>query len=247
MKKILLVLILCVNLHPKEITVAVAANVSYAIDELKREFEKNHPGIQVREILGSSGKLSAQIKNGAPYGVFMSADTAYPERLYDEGLGAEKPKTYARGALAILSTKKRDMSKKFDIFSESDIRRIAIPNPKTAPYGKAAFQALKKSDIYEKIKKKLVFAESVSQTVAYTVTAADIGIVAKSSLYSPKMSSYKKEVNWTDVNGSLYKAIDQGILLLKYGEKDPDYRAFYDFILSEKAKKIFTRYGYMIP
>lgn len=246
MKKYLLLLLLPLSLlSAGEITIAVAANVSYAIDALKSAFVKSHPDTEVRVILGSSGKLTAQIKNGAPYGLFMSADMSYPEALYREGLAASKPQRYARGALALFSTRALDFDKGIRLLQSDSIKRIAIANPKTAPYGKAAMEALKKSGLYDKVKEKFVYGESISQTVAYASTAADIGLIAASSLYSPHMKQYKKGIHWALVDPSLYTPIKQGVVLLKKGAGNPEYEAFYDFILSPEAQKIFKKYGYL--
>lgn len=247
MKKVLFTLLfLAGSLFAKDINIAVAANVSYAIDELKAEFAKTNPETNVRVTLGSSGKLTAQIKNGAPYGLFMAANMKYPNALYKDKIATTKPITYAQGALAYLSVKKQDFTKGIKLLEDKNIVKIAIANPKTAPYGKAAIEAMKNAKVYKNVQSKFIFAESISQTVSYTVTAAEIGFVAKSSLYSTKMSQYKEGVNWTPVNPKLYTPINQGIVLLKYAGNSKEYKAFYDFILSAKAKEIFKRYGYIV-
>lgn len=247
MKKVFLILAFIANgLFAGEINIAVAANVSYAMDELKAEFAKSNPQTKVQVTLGSSGKLTAQIKNGAPYGIFMSADMKFPQALYDDKIATTKPVMYAQGALAYLSVNTQDYSKGMKLLEDTKIDKIAIANPKTAPYGTAAIEAMQKSGVYENVKNKFVFAESISQTVSYAVTATQIGLIAKSSLYSPQMSQYKENVHWADVDVSLYAPIDQGVVLLKYGTDNKEYRAFYDFILSEKAKEIFKRYGYIV-
>lgn len=227
-----------------KINISVAANVSYAIEELKAEFMQTNPDTQVIVILGSSGKLAAQIKNGAPYGLFMSADMKYPQTLFDDKIAITTPIVYARGGLAYLSAKEQEFSSGIQLLKNKKIRKIAIANPKTAPYGKASIEAMKNAKIYEQVKDKFVFAESISQTVAYAVTAADIGLISKSSLYSSKMKQYKENVNWMSVDESLYTSIRQGIVLLKYAEGKIEYQAFYDFILSPKGKRILQRYGY---
>ena len=243
--KILLTILffVSINLQAQTINIAVAANVSYAIDELKAEFVKMHPNIKVQVTLGSSGKLTAQIKNGAPYGLFMSANMNYPEALYKDKVAISKPTVYALGALSLFSVHKQDFSKGINILKAKQIKKIAIANPKTAPYGIAAFEALKNAKIYEDVKSKFVYGESISQTVTYAVIAADIGIIAKSSLFSSKMSKYKEGVNWIALNQKLYTPIKQGIVLIKNSDA---YKAFYDFILSEKAKTIFKKYGYIL-
>ena len=246
MRLLLLTLLVNVSLFAGEITIAVAANVSYAIDELKAEFAKSNPETKVQVTLGGSGKLTAQIKNGAPYGLFMSANMKYPQALYDDKMAITKPVVYAQGALAYLSVKKLDFSKGMELLRDEKIEKIAVANPKTAPYGKAAEEAMKNAKIYDDVKSKFVYGESISQTVSYAVIAADIGIIAKSSLYSSKMAEYKENVNWASVDPALYTPIKQGIVLLKYGEENKEYKAFYDFILSDKAKVILKKYGYMI-
>jgi len=248
LKKIVVVLgILASSVYAGSINVAVAANVSYAIDSLIAKFHETNPDTKVQVTLGSSGKLTAQIKNGAPYKIFMAANMKYPEALYADKIAITKPIVYAQGSLAMLSTKKLDLSKGISVVAGDKVSKIAIANPKTAPYGTAAVEAMKNAKIYDNIEKKLVYAESISQTVAYTVTATDIGFIAKSSLYSPKMSMYKEGVNWVAVDTKLYKPINPGIVILKNASENIEAKAFYDFILSNSAKKIFKEYGYLVP
>ncbi len=248
LKKLLLTGLLGLStLYAGSINIAVAANVSYAIDELKAEFNKLYPDTKVDVTLGSIGKLTAQIKNGAPYQILMGANMKYPQVLYNDGLAVTRPLVYAQGSLAYLSSKQQDFSKGIALVKDSGIKKIAVANPKTAPYGKAAVEAMKNGGVYDAVKGKYVFAESISQTVSYAVTAADIGFIAKSSLYSSKMKQYKKGVNWNDVNPKLYTPINQGIVVLKTGETNSEVAAFYAFMLSAKAKKIFNAYGYLVP
>ena len=247
MKKLFIgLLFLCSSLLAQDITVALAANVSYAMDELKSAFYKEYPNLKLRIIIGGSGKLTAQIKNGAPYDIFMSANMLYPEALYKEELARNKPQIYAKGALAILSKKKRDFSQGIAVVEDATIQHIAMANPKTAPYGKATLQALKNAKLYKKIKPKLIFGESIAQTVSYTLTAADIGFIAKSALYSPKMKNFKEGENWIAIEPTLYTPISQGIVILKHAKNIQDAQHFYDFILSDKAKSILKKYGYQI-
>lgn len=246
MKKILLSLIFILSsLNAGTINIAVAANVSYAIEDLKKEFNKEHPNTKVQVTLGSSGKLTAQIKHGAPYQIFMSANMKYPQALFQDKLAISEPLVYAKGSLAYLSTKKFDFSKGIELLNTKEISTIAIANPKTAPYGKATLEAMKNANIYESIKKKLIFGESISQTLSYCIIAADIGIVAKSALYSKKMSRYKKGINWFEVDKNLYSPISQGIVILKSAKDNNEVKAFYEFIFSKKAKIIFEKFGYI--
>ena len=247
MKKLFALLLLSFSLlHAGVINVALAANVSYAIDDLKAAFAKKYPDTRVEITLGGSGKLTAQINNGAPYDILMSANMKYPEAIYNNGLGVTKPHIYAQGSLAIFSVRKRDFTQGIKIVSDTKIRRIAIANPNTAPYGKATIEALKNAKLYEKVKNKFVYAESISQAVAYSVTATDLGFIAKSSLYSEKMQRFKRGINWIEVDPKLYTPINQGIIILKHAKKNSEAKAFYDFILSQKAKDIFLKYGYLV-
>jgi molybdate transport system substrate-binding protein len=248
MKFKILVLILLSNvLIAGKITVAIAANVSYAIDDLKKEFNKLYPNIKVQIILGGTGKLVAQIKHKAPYDILMAANIEYPQALYKSGEAVTRPLVYAQGSLVYLSKKERDFSKIMELLKSKAIKRIAVANPKTAPYGKATFEALEKVGVLEEIKSKFVYAESISQTVTYATRATDIGFIAKSTLFSPKMTQFKKGIHWEDVDSKLYSPIDQGVVLLKHGEKNAEVAAFYAFILSRKAKSIFEMYGYIVP
>lgn len=227
-----------------KINIAVAANVSYAINDLKTAFNRQYPHTKVQVTLGSSGKLTAQIKNGAPYDLFMSANMIYPTALYKEGHSLTKPLVYAQGSLAYLSAKQQHFEKGIQLIKEKGIRKIAVANPKTAPYGIATIEALKNAHLYEDVKNKFVYAESISQTVSYAITAADIGFIAQSSLFSPKMSKYQKNIHYKEVDPKLYTPINQGMIILKKAQGNSEVREFYDFILSKEAKKIFHKFGY---
>jgi molybdate transport system substrate-binding protein len=246
LKKILFSIIITTSLVSSEITIAVAANVSHTIQALIKAFNTQNPDIKVNVVMGSSGKLTAQITHGAPYDIFMSANMKYPNTLYENSLAMTRPIIYAQGALVILSSKKRDYRAKIFVLKEENIKKIAIANPKTAPYGAAAMEALKNAKLYTQLKNKFVYGESISQTVLYAARIADIGIIAKSSLYAPQMSGYKEAIHWTEVNSKLYTPIDQGIVMLKHARKSREVKAFYDFILGKQAQEILKSFGYNI-
>jgi len=247
LKMLILGSLLLSSLYAGSINIAVAANVSYAIDDLKKEFNKIYPNTKVRVTLGSSGKLTAQISHGAPYDLFMSANMKYPQNLYQNKIAITKPIVYAKGGLAIISNKKRDFSDINTLLKSKDIKRIAIANPKTAPYGIATVEALKNMNLYEDIKVKFIYGESIAQTVSYAVTATDLGFIARSSLQSPHMKRFKKDINYVDLDSKFYTPIDQGIVILKNGNSNDEVKAFYDFIRSTKAQEIFKRFGYELP
>jgi molybdate transport system substrate-binding protein len=218
-----------------QVFIASAANLTYAMPELIKEFQKKHPDTKIKLILSSSGKLTAQIMYGAPYDIFLSANMKYPRALYKKGFAKSKPVVYAEGAIGILSVKK-----KVSLEDLPNLKCIAIANPKTAPYGKAAIEAFKKSGIYNEIKNKLVYAETVSAVIPYAVNSCDAGVISKSSIYSPHIKNIGK-FYYTDIPQKLYTPIKQGIVLLS---DKKDAKEFYDFMLSKEAKKILKKYGY---
>ena len=230
-----------------QVNIAAAANLSYALPKLKAVFLHIHPSANIRFTIGGSGKLAIQIERGAGYDIFLSANSEYPQRLYKEGKTLQKPRVYAQGALVMLSTKKRDFSKGLELLTHSDIECVAIANPKTAPYGKASVEALQKSDIYDRVKPKIVYAESISQTLIYTLRAADIGLVAKSSLFAPALRNFKKGENWAELSTALYTPIAQAAALLAHAKANEDAASFYKFLFSDAAKAIFKEYGYKVP
>ena len=247
MKKAIIFLVLFFNyLYANTINVAVAANISYAIEEIIDNFNKQYPNIELKVTLGSSGKLTAQIKNGAPYDIFMSANMSYPDALYNEGIAISKPKVYGKGSLALLSKKQRSFKHNIEVLKSKLVKRIAIANPKTAPYGKATMEVLTNIGILKDVKRKLIYAESISSTVSYVMMAADLGIIAKSSLYSKKMKKFKENIHWIEIDSKLYTPIKQGIVVLDNAKNNSSAMVFYDFMSSPKAKNILKKYGYIV-
>jgi molybdate transport system substrate-binding protein len=243
--KIFVILTILVNFGwGGTLRVATSANVSYAMDEILDEFMRVHPEIKVQKIVSSSGKLTAQIIHKAPFDVFLSADMNYPLKLYKMGLSSE-PKVYAKGLLAIFSKSLKSFKDSLGLIllKDSSIKKIAVANPKLAPYGRATLQALKNAKLYPKIEKKIIFADSISQTLSYALRVCDAGIVAKSLLLSPKMKRFQKEKDWIEVDPSLYEPIAQGAVIIK---ESKDSREFFEFIFSKRAKSILQKYGYLV-
>jgi len=246
-KTLLLVLLLMGTLQAKSIKVAIAANVAYAMDELKKEFHSLYPDIQIDIIIGGTGKLYAQIQHHAPYDILMAANMLYPENLYKSGDAITRPIVYAQGSLALLSPKGLKLDPDLKSLTLPSIHKIALANPKTAPYGVATVEALKHAKLYDQLRNKFVYGESISQTVTYATRVTDMGFIAKSALYSPKLSQFKQGVHWVEVNPKLYTPIDQGIVLLKHAQQRPEASAFFTFVLGQRAKTIFEKFGYRIP
>lgn len=242
MKKIILVFLMAIFANAGEISVAAAANTAYAFDELKSEFNKIYPDIKVNVSLGSSGALSTQIRNGAPFDIFMAADMKFASDIFKDGLGVSDAKVYAKGKLAMFSIRNFDLKKGLEILKDDSLKTIAVANPKTAPYGAATMQAFEKAGILKEVESKIVQAKSIGDTLSQALSAADIGFVAASAMYSKE--EYKEGVNFVLVDSSLYEPIAQGVVLLKKAEENADAKVFYEFILSQNAKEIFKKYGY---
>lgn len=232
------------HLNAGEINVFAAANVTYAFDELKAEFAKSNPDTKVTVTLGASGALSTQIKNGAPADVFMAANMKFVQDLYDTKFAVTKPVIYAQGALALFTIRDIDLAK--GINAVEGLKAIAIANPETAPYGKASIEALKKAGIYDKVEKNVILAKSIGEALSQALSAADVGFIAASTMYDKKMAEYKEGKNFILIDPELYTPIDQGMVILKHGENNPEAKAFYDFIRSDRAKEIFRKFGYNI-
>ncbi|MFV0482191.1 MAG: molybdate ABC transporter substrate-binding protein [Campylobacteraceae bacterium] len=230
-----------------ELNLAVAANVQNAFPELEKAFNKIYPDIKLNPSFGESGNFRTQIKNGAPYDIFLSADMKFAQEIFDASMAVKEPAVYAEGALAMFSAKKLDLSKGLDILKDSSVKKISIANPDTAPYGKASVEAITNAKLYDEVKSKLVQAESIGQVVAQVTTAADIGFPAKSAFYTDKMAQYKEGVNWISVDPKLYNPISQGVVVIKNAKNSDEALKFYNFILSDEGKKIFVAFGYNVP
>ncbi|MEJ2614712.1 MAG: molybdate ABC transporter substrate-binding protein [Ignavibacteriaceae bacterium] len=235
------------NLYAQQrITIAVAANVQYAMEELKTEFKKE-TGIDVSVVIGSSGQLTAQIKEGAPYDIFISADMKYPLSLYSHNDAVDSPKVYAEGSLVIWTMRKGiSFDKELKILLSDNVSRIAAANPRTAPYGIASIDAMKHLRIYEKIKDKLIFGESIASVNQFIYSkAVEAGFTSKSVVLSPKMKGKGK---WIEVDHDAYKPIKQGCVILKYGYNNhkKESKKFCDFLFSAKAKSILSNFGYIV-
>jgi len=230
----------------QSLTVAVAANVQYAFEELKGEFTKD-TGVEVKAVYASSGKITAQVEGGAPFDLFVSADMDYPQALEKEGMAYNSTKVYAYGKLVLWTMSDVDLSLGVESLVQETVRKIAIATPKTAPYGRGAVNALKYYGIYPKVSSKLVYGESIAQASQFISTrAADAGFTAKSIVMAKNMQGKGK---WVEVDSKAYDPIAQGAVILKHARKNDLAAAqkLFDFLFSDKARAIFEKYGYTLP
>ena len=236
-------LLLHTSAKAQNLKVAIAANLQPVMKVLQKDF-KQKTGITVDAILGPSGNLSTQIQNGAPFDVFLSADTKFPLTLYKSGYALKAPVFYARGVLIICSTKKMSLKNWPELLTSNKVEKIAIGNPSIAPYGKAAADALKKAGIYDQVKPKIVLGESITQVNTYITTGAvQIGFTTL-SLASDVKNKFSLTYELVDPN--TYSPIQQGMVLLKHAEHNANAEKFYQYILSASAKKIFKAFGYHV-
>ena len=248
LKTLILIILLSSSsiLVAQPVRIAVAANAQGLIKKLQADFKKR-TGIETQAIIGASGKLTTQIRNGAPYDVFLSADTEFPEKLYTAGFGLRKPEVYALGSLIICSKAPLAIKNWTAILSSDDIRKIAIANPKTAPYGKAAEQALSFYNLNTIVKSKLVYGESISQVNTYILTGnVNIGFTTEAFLYE---NIDKGSMKWSRVDPKSYDEIAQSAILLSYANKGNLKSAtrFCDYLSSPSARKIIGSSGYHLP
>lgn len=221
--------------------VATSSNMKSAMVDVVTLFQETHH-VDIDIIEGSSGKLTAQIENGAPYDIFVSADTIYPNYLFEKGFSEALPEVYAHGKLVLWTAK--GFIPSLERLTSSKISKIAIANHKTAPYGLISDDILTNYGIYDSVYDKLVFSESVSQCDTYIYSkSVDVGITSMSTVKSDKM---KNVGNWVEIDSNLYDFLPQAALHIYEKLPHPEAKLFYDFLFSEEVKVILRTYGYQV-
>jgi molybdate transport system substrate-binding protein len=226
--------------------VAVAANVQFVFKDIRTAFVEE-TGHDVEASFGSSGKLTAQILNGAPFDVFMSADMEYPEKLHAAGLALARPRTYAYGLLVLWTNRDLALDDWRSLLNGTAVSKIAIANPRTAPYGRESVRLLEHAGLLPQVKSKLVYGESIAQTNQYILSrAADVGITTSAVVRSPEL---KGRGSWIALPKDAYQPIAQGAVVVRRRDGDASGLAtrFHDFLYSARARAIFAGYGYALP
>jgi len=231
-----------------EITVAAASDLNFAFKEIVADFEKK-TGNTVKLSLGSSGNFFAQLSNGAPFDLFFSADIGYPRKLEEAGLA--EPGTlymYAVGRIVVWVPKGSPIDVGvlgMKALQHPSVKKVAIANPKHAPYGRAAVAAMEHFKVHDAVKDKLVLGENISQTAQFIQTGgADIGILALSLAVAPAM---KETGAFWEVPVEAYPRLEQGAVVLKAAKDSKAARAFLDYIKSSGGTAVFKRYGFFVP
>ncbi|HEX5752795.1 MAG TPA: molybdate ABC transporter substrate-binding protein [Archangium sp.] len=235
--------------EPKRtLTIAAASDLKFALDELLVSFREKHPGADVQVTYGSSGNFLAQLSNGAPFDVFLSADVAYPRRLAEQGLVAGEVFLYAVGRLVVWVPRDSPLpvaQRGMDALREPAARRIAIANPQHAPYGRAAEAALKSQGVYDTVKDRLVLGENIAQTAQFVQSgAADAGIIALALALAPAM---REQGHSWEVPLDAYPRMEQGGAILKRAKDPALARAFRDHLLGPEGTAVLSRYGFSLP
>lgn len=239
------ILLAPLTLHAEKITVAAAADLKYAMDEIVSTFSKSNPGSTVDVSYGSSGNFNTQIQQGAPYDLFFSADIAFPKDLVKGGYAGSEVTPYAVGHIVLWSAAMDASKMTLQSLADPKITRIAIANPKHAPYGKRAEEALRASGLWEKVEPKLVYGDNIASTAQYVQSGnAQVGIIALSLALDPKLAA--KGGYWP-IPDNLYEPLEQGFIITKRAADNPLAKNFADFMKSPEVRAIMKRYGFVLP
>jgi molybdate transport system substrate-binding protein len=233
----------------REVRVAAAADLKFAFDDLASEFQGKNPALKVTATYGSSGNFYAQLSNKAPFDLFLSADIDYPRKLIDGGLALKESLfVYAVGRIVVwvpngsrLDVNKLGMS----AVADPSVKKLAIANPKHAPYGRAAEAALKKTGVYDAVKDRLVLGENIAQTAQFVESgSADVGIIALSLALAPNLRN--KGLYWP-VPLDTYPQMEQAGVITTWAKNTEAARALRDFMARKEGQVILKRYGFMLP
>ncbi len=229
----------------EKITIAAAADLKYALDEIVGGFERSHPGDQIQVVYGSSGKFQTQIRQGAPYDLFFSADISFPRQLARLGLAASEVKPYAVGRIVLWSAGKDAAKMTLASLADPRFKRIAIANPKHAPYGKRAEEALRAAGLWGSVRSRLVVGESVAQAARFVQSGnAQAGIIALSLALSPELA---KNGRYVLIPDTLHQPLEQGYIITRRGGDKPLAKSFSAHMDTKETRAILTKYGFGLP
>jgi molybdate transport system substrate-binding protein len=233
---------------PSTLTIAVASSMQFAMADLLKEFHTAHPDLTVKATYGSSGNFFAQIQNEAPFDIFLAADMEYPAKLAKAGLALDELSPYAVGGLVLWVPKDSPLAVEklgSSVLNDPAVKKIAIANPKLAPYGAAAVAALQSLKLYAQAEPKLVLGENIAQTAQFVESgAADIGFLALSHALAPQM---KDKGRFWEVPSDAFPPIQQGMVIVKHTPNAAAARTFREFLLGPAAGRILQRHGFKLP
>ena len=229
----------------ERITVAAAADLKFALDEIVADFGRAHPDDTVEVVYGSSGKFATQIRQGAPFDLYFSADIAYPRALEAEGLALGPTRPYAVGRIVLWSRTRDAGALRLQDLADPALGRIAIANPRHAPYGKRAEEALRAAGVWDAVQPRLVQGENIAQTAQFVQTGnAAVGIIALSLALNPALAG---QGGYHLIDAVLHAPLEQGFILTRKAEGKALATAFADYIGSAAARAVLVRYGFELP
>ena len=228
--------------------VACAANFHLPLEKISKNFAKDRSTETPQLVFGSSGQLAAQILLGAPIDVFLSADMQRPKKIYTRGMGASEVKPYALGRLILFTRSTLSSHIISEVLLNPGIRWIAMAKPDLAPYGRAALEFLSSGGLESKIESKLVYGENVMQAAQFSMNAADLGFLSRSTLSLDIFKPYDlRGKHWLKVDHKLHTPIIQGMILIERGSRNPEARTFFEYLQSEKSREVIAGFGYALP
>lgn len=229
----------------EKLTIAAAADLKFAMDEIVAHFKAENPKDQIEVIYGSSGKFHTQVQQGAPYDLYFSADIAFAENLFKAGHAASPVIPYAVGRIVLWSSN-RDASKlTLDSLTDPKIARIAIANPKHAPYGKRAEEAMRAMKVWDKVEHKLVYGENIAHTAQFVQSGnAQVGIIALALALNPALAN---KGGFYLIPDNLHAPLEQGFIITKRAAGNATAKRFADYMNSKATRATMTKYGFVLP
>lgn len=248
-KLIFVIIALCLTLDAREplfpAIIFASANNKFVLPVVLEQFYQKYPKAQFLVKYGTSGDLTDAILNGADYDLFLAANSEYPQEVYAAKKAINPPVEYARGALILFTPQDSSLSqKKLTVLKNKNIKHITIANKASAPYGKAAVEALKNVKLFAKLKDKIRYSSDISTVIESVIWYDNAGFLSKSAVeYLPK--AYRKEgINWIEVDSHLYHPIIQTYVISQSGAQDANVTQFLKFLHSQEGQKIYHKYGY---
>lgn len=228
------------------VRIAAAADLKYALTEITDAFRAQHPADTVEVIFGSSGKFHTQLRNGAPFDLFFSADIAYPKELREQGLAATEPKLYAIGRIVLWSLNPALAQVPLRALpARPELRKFAIANPDHAPYGQRAQEALMHEGVWEALASKLVRGENIAHAAQFVDSgAAEAGIVALSLVKSPALEN---KGAWSLIPADWHAPLEQAYVITARAKDNPLAAEFARYMEAPAARAIMRRYGFVLP
>ncbi len=225
--------------------VAAASDLRFAMTEIMAHFRADHPDAAVEVIYGSSGRFRTQIEHGAPFDLYFSADIAYPEALAAAGLAAGEVRPYALGRIVLWSSTRDASTLTLEDLRATEFRRIAIANPRHAPYGARAREALEAAGVWPEVESRLVYGENIAHAMQLVQSgAADIGIIALALALNPVIEA---QGGFALIDYALHRPLEQGFIITRRAAGNATAQLFADYMQQPQTRRIMLRYGFVIP